>query len=294
MKIAFIILTYNEEMHIKRCLESIKPYANEIYLIDSFSEDQTVEIAKLYDVEILQNKFVNQSEQLNWALSNINPSSEWIFRIDADEYLPSNYSLDKDLIISNISSVNGIYVKRNMVFQGKKIRFGGVFPIYVLRLFRFGFGVGESRWMDEHIIVSDGKTIKSNINIVDENLNSLDFWISKHNNYSSREAVEILNDEFHFISRNKDAHKNPGIRTFIKNKFYLITPLYIRSTILFFVRYIIFLGFLDGIKGFLFHFLQAYWYRLLVDAKVLEVKSFMKKNNVDVKQAIKECLHLEL
>ena len=88
--ITAIILTYNEEKHIERCLLSIKEVVKRIVIIDSFSIDRTLEIAKKYNIEILQNKWINYSKQLNWGIENANVETDWILRIDSDESVTKN------------------------------------------------------------------------------------------------------------------------------------------------------------------------------------------------------------
>ena len=139
--ITAIILTYNEEKHIERCIFSIKHFVKRIVIIDSFSNDNTLNILKKYNVEILQNKFINQSKQFNWGLENSNIKTDWILRIDADEILTK--ALVKKVFenLKNYSSnISGITVNRKLIFFGKNINFGGFFPHNTLRLWKNGKG----------------------------------------------------------------------------------------------------------------------------------------------------------
>ena len=99
--ISVIILTYNEEQHIERCIKSLLPFAKEIFLVDSFSTDKTVEIAQNLGAKIYQNPWPNNHAiQFNWGLENCPVSTKWIMRMDADEYvLPelSNEIIEKFL-----------------------------------------------------------------------------------------------------------------------------------------------------------------------------------------------------
>ena len=135
LDLTFIILTYNEEKHIERCLHSIKSLAKKIIIIDSYSNDKTIEISNKFDVIIYQNKFINQAKQLNWALENVNIPTQWIFKIDADEFL-SDKSIE--LIAENFNTyslkVNGFTLNRNLIFLNKLIKYGGLFPHRTTRI----------------------------------------------------------------------------------------------------------------------------------------------------------------
>ena len=176
-------------------------------------------------------------------------------------------------------------------------RHGGVFPVKVLRLFRYGRGRCENRWMDEHIKVS-GPTIDFAGELIDDNLNPLNWWTNKHNQYANREAVDLLNLEYRFMPRDSVADLRAGnqaaTKRWVKEVVYARLPSGFRALSYFLYRYILRLGFLDGQAGTTFHFLQGFWYRYLVDAKVVEVKRHMAKTGSDVVQAISEVLGIDV
>jgi len=298
MKITAVILTYNEELHLSRCIESLKGIVANVVVVDSFSTDKTLDIAVEHGATIIQHQWLNYSSQFNWALSILDPSTDWVLRIDADEILTLSLRLEiKSRMNSLESNIHGVYWGRRIVFLGKAIKYGGVFPIQVLRLFRFGHGKCENRWMDEHIKVN-GMTTNFNGEMLDNNLNSLTWWTDKHNKYASREAVDLLNLDYGFIERdllaNISTGQQPAIKRWIKEKVYFRCPTGYRAFVYFFYRYIIRLGFLDGSQGLAFHFLQGFWYRYLVDIKVEEVKRSMNKNKISIQKAIKEVLDIRL
>ena len=256
-------------------------------MADSFSTDQTKKIAEELPVIFLENKFINHSQQFNWALNKIDKNTDWVFRIDADEYITNDLGFEILNKLEKIDkSINGIFIPRKIIFKGKLIRFGGINPTKVLRLFRYGYGSCDSRWMDEHIKIS-GKTTAFTNSIIDENLKSLTWWINKHNNYASKEAYELikLNQLTKKINNNLENRKI---------KYYYKTPIILRSFLYFIYRYFFNFGFLDGLRGFSFHFMQAFWYRLLVDLKYLEVMDKYKNKRYSLKQAIKEALFIDV
>lgn len=166
-----------------------------------------------------------------------------------------------------------------------------------MRLFRFGYGQCESRLMDEHIVVK-GLTDSFSAEMIDDNLNSLSWWTDKHNKYSSLEAVELLNQEFHFMGENisteLEAGSQASIKRWLKEKVYARLPNGFRAFLYFSYRFIFRFGFLDGQQGVAFHILQGFWYRYLVDLKVIEVKRYMIIHQSDVKSAIKAVLGIRL
>ena len=88
LDITVIILTYNEEIHIRRCLENVNQFATKVYVVDCFSTDQTIHIAQELGAEVIEHKWPgNQAEQFNWAIDHLKIDTEWILRLDADEYL---------------------------------------------------------------------------------------------------------------------------------------------------------------------------------------------------------------
>jgi hypothetical protein len=151
--------------------------------------------------------------------------------------------------------------------------------------------------MDEHIKVK-GKTFEFSGEITDDNLNSLTWWTDKHNKYASREAIDLLNLEFNIMKHDTVASlrgwTQPGLKRWIKEHIYIMLPTNLRSFLYFSYRYFIRLGFLDGRSGTTFHFLQGFWYRYLVDAKVAEVKRFSREKKVDIKTAIAEVLGIHV
>ncbi|PIV96738.1 MAG: glycosyl transferase, partial [Flavobacteriaceae bacterium CG17_big_fil_post_rev_8_21_14_2_50_31_13] len=266
--------------HIARCISSLKNSVDEILVIDSYSNDKTVELAESLGAKVYQNPFVNQAIQFNWALDNCILKSDWILRIDADEYLDIklNYNLREELKRYSID-VNGIFIKRKIIFMNQPLLHGDWYPKWNLRIFRNGFGRSEVRWMDEHIVISRGISKQLEINFIDENLNSLTWWIEKHNKYSNREAI----DYFLQVDKNKSQTVKLNLfgndterKRWFKEK-YNTMPLFIRPFFIFSYRYFYKLGFLDGKSGFVWHILQGFWYRFLVDAKIFELK--LKFNN---------------
>ena len=298
MTLTVVILTKNEERHVARAMASVAPIADRVVVVDSGSTDRTVELAQECGAEVLVHPFVTQAQQFNWALDQLPSDTDWVFRLDADEVVTDALAAEIKAKLGSLPlSVSGVHVLRRMTFIGRPIRWGGVFPVRVLRLFRHGKGRCENRWMDEHILVQ-GETAEFRGEIVDDNLNSLTWWTEKHNAYASREVVDLLNLEYGFMAHETVADlrggEQAGVKRWIKEKIYARLPGGFRAFIYFAYRYVFRLGFLDGKEGTAFHVLQGFWYRYLVDMKLHEVKTFMRRNDADVVVAIRAVLGIDV
>jgi len=291
--LSIVILTYNEELNIKKCLIEAKKLTLNIIIVDSYSTDRTLEICKEYGCDIYQNKFINQAIQLNWALESIEFKTEWILRLDSDEYFLTELIEEmKNRLDTLDESITGIFFRRRVYFMDKWIRYGGYYPTLILRAWRNKKAICEERWMDEHMRLLKGKSITFENDFVDDNKKNLHWWISKHNNYATREAIEQLNSKYGFLDYKPLKADIFGSqeqkKKWLKEKVYNSLPLGIKPFIYFFYRYIVKGGFLDGFRGFLFHILQGFWYRFLVDAKVYEIEKKAKDNGKSIKKVIED------
>ena len=210
--IAAIILTYNEEKHISRCINSLKNICEEIFVIDSFSKDRTVEIAKEAGAQVYQNPWKNYATQFNWGLKNCPITTEWIWRIDADEFLEGNLgpAMKKALAECN-NEVNGVYVRKRIDFMGKPLLHGGWYPSYHLKVWRRGHGECENRWMDEHIRIFSGTTITvEEGNQVDANLNDLTYRYNFMQAIKLEAKVEKTKTEVPILGKTGKGNKSTG------------------------------------------------------------------------------------
>lgn len=212
MKLVAVVLTLNEAQHLPRCLASLAGVADAVLVADCFSTDDTPRIAQAHGARVVQHPFVNQATQFNWALTQLDADTDWVLRIDADEVLtPALAAEIRERLPGLGPKVDGVFMGRRMTFQGRLIRFGGLFPVRVLRLFRAGRGQCENRWMDEHIKAA-GPTADFRGELIADNPNTLTWWTDKHNRYASREAVDLLNLERLHAPRlgSKLARRLPG------------------------------------------------------------------------------------
>ena len=282
-------MTYNEEVNLPACMESVGAHVDQIILVDSFSTDNTIEIAKKYGAEIFQNKWINYSRQYLWAVANTPIRNEWLLRLDADErWTTVGFSELRDIIEND--KADGVFVKMKIYFMGRWIKRGGFYPNNFLRVYK-----------DAEIIMLTGHgTIESGIDVDEQNYDrqkNIGLCTAKHNGYSTREAVEFLSQKHRLIPidtigrlfGNKTERKR-----WLKENFYFRVPLFVRPFLYFFYRYIFKLGFLDGKEGFIFQTLHAFWYRFLVDGKVLQIERNAKAEGSSIKEAIRVHYGIEL
>lgn len=290
-----IILTYNEELHIRRCLENVCPISKKVYVIDSPSTDSTVDICKEFpNVEVVVHKYPgNQAAQYNWAIDNIQIDTEWTLRIDADEYLlPELVKEIVDKLPSLPKEITGIEFKRRHIFMGKWVKHG-IYPVVMMRMCRTGCGRYADRIMDEHMVLTQGRSVVFENDFCDHSLINVSDYCRKHLDYAQREAAVVL-DETYGLSKedivkgmsdlreDESLGKSAEEKHKKKNK-YNSLPLFWRSFAYFVFRYIFKGGFLDGKEGFVFAFIQGWWFRTMVDVKILEAHKSLEKNGHSIK-----------
>lgn len=276
--ITTVILTFNEEVHIARAIESARLISDDILVVDSFSTDSTVEIALSAGARVIQNKWINYAKQFEFALTQGEINRAWTLRLDADELIGPDMAARINANLPTMAAdVAGIVFNRRHIFMGRWVRHGGRYPLHLLRLWRTGQGEVEDRWMDEHVIIHGGRTINMDGEFADVSLRDITFFTAKHNAYATREAIDVLDQRHRLFDKGvslseESSGKQAGVKRFVKERVYNNLPFGIGPLLYFLYRYFIQLGFLDGRTGLIYHFLQGFWYRFLVDAKTLELE----------------------
>lgn len=263
-----IVLAKNEEIHIERCLNNLAKIDCRVKLVDSGSSDKTLDIAKNYpNVDIFFNPWINYAAQFNWAIENCGIDTEWVMRIDADEYMDDGLiNFIRNSLKQVKGSVAGISVQRSLVFLGRKVRHGSG-KVFHLKIWRRGLAVCENKWMDEHMVLREGEILTIDSCLIDHNLKPITDFISKHNGYATREAI----DYFEKYMAQKEKSEGVGqAPTHMAKSFYYKTPIFLRCFLLFVYSLTLRLGFLDGFRGVLYHALQKLVYRFIVDVKIYE------------------------
>jgi glycosyltransferase involved in cell wall biosynthesis len=284
--VAAVILTYNEELNIAACLESVIDIAEEIFIVDSGSTDKTIEICRTYSDKIFVHPFVDHPSQWNWALTQLPIASDWILHVDADHRLsPALKSQIRAIVATGDQNISGYYARHRYLFLGCPIR---GFKKYSLRMFRRSrTHVDMSEVLDNRFVI-DGQTAKMAGVTVEDNRKewTLDFWLQKHIRYASALATdEVLRRAGHLQwTIEPKFFGSPDERAVWLRYRWQVCPLYLRPFLYFFYRYVLRFGFLDGFTGLLYHFLQAFWFRLVIDIKIAELQRRIANGDVSLEE----------
>jgi len=279
LNLSVIVLTKDEEANLGQCLRSFDPLGADLYIVDSGSTDGTKEEARRHGARIYEHAFETHALQWAWALDNLPLRSEWVIALDADQSLTPELAGELGSLFSSPvpAEIEGFYTNRRQIFRGRWLKHGGYYPKYLLKIFRrtaVRFDAGD---IAEHHFYVLGKTGKLRHDIIEDNKkeNDITFWVQKHNRYASLVAIE----EHRRRTGGATGPLRPAMfgtpdeRTLVKKGYWLYLPLYLRPILFFVYLYFFQCGFLDGKEGFLFHFMHALWFRLLIDIKVEELAS---------------------
>lgn len=273
-----VILTRDEDMHIARAIASVQGFSHEVLVVDSFSQDATCEIACSMGARVVQNPFVNHACQFRFALAECGIRTEWILRLDADEVIGADLAAELAATLPTLPlDVTGVLLNRQHMFMGRWVRHGGRYPLRLLRVWRNGLGTVEDRWMDEHVQLTRGRAVTIEGLFADMCERDVAFFIAKHNGYATREAVEVLARKHGLFDDRPcvpagDSGRQARTKRWIKERVYNRLPFGVGPLAYFLYRYVVQLGFLDGRAGLIYHLLQGFWYRFLVDIRVLELE----------------------
>jgi glycosyltransferase involved in cell wall biosynthesis len=277
LALSVFILTRNEERNLEDCLKTLADWCSDIHLVDSLSTDRTLEIARRYGVQIHQHAFEGHTKQRTWALHNLPFRNEWVFALDADHRVTPELRDELCRVFADPpKDMAGFYVHRRQIFRGQWIRHGGFYK-YQLKIFRHSQAYLDDNEFDYRFYVN-GPTARLKHDILEANQNEwqISFFIEKHNRFAGELALE----EFQRAHGNLGGYLtkltpfgNPDQRIlWLKTKWNNM-PLYFRPFALFFYRYFLMGGFLDGKQGFIFHFMQGLWCRLLIDVRREELEA---------------------
>jgi glycosyltransferase involved in cell wall biosynthesis len=277
MSLSVVILTFNAEATLDATLTSARQVSDDIHVVDSGSTDSTLAIAEKHGAHVVSHPFEDYGRQRNWAIDNLPLKYDWQLHLDADERLSPELSARINALRGAFpGTVEGYFLPRLLHFMGRPIRHGAMYPIWHLRLFRRGKGRCEDRRYDQHFRC-EGPTERIDAPMIDDVRMSLSEWTIRHNRWSDAEVNEIMNPSASGAS-GVIAGKfggNPIEQKRALRGGYNRAPLFLRALGLFFYRYVLRLGFLDGMPGLIFFVLQTFWFRFLIDAKVYERR--MKK-----------------
>ena len=243
--ISFIMITYNEDHNLEQVINNIKKITNKIFIVDSFSDDKSIQIINKYNINFIQKKFNNFSEQWNFAINKSPFKTTWVMKIDPDERISDKlvYEIKNKLDSNNYSAYN---VDRFIWFMGQKFNI----KQRNLRIWKYGLCKFSSDPVNEKPLVV-GKIGNLSYALEHHDSPNIKHWLNKQNLYSSLES------QFLFLNKDKKNHTNRGI---IKNYFYTIP---FRYTLLFLYHYVYLGSFKYGKKGYVWSYLRVLVYKLI-------------------------------
>lgn len=273
IQLTCIVLTFNEAQNLSACLDSLRRLRCDLVVVDSGSEDDTIGIATALGARIFTHPFETHAKQWLWAFQNVGITTDWVLALDADQQVSEALAESIERFLEAPGRFEGAYVSRKQIFRGRWIRFGGYYPKLMLKMFhKDAVAVDLTDLVDHHFIVR-GLTRILNGDLIEANLkeDSISVWIAKHNNYARLQAQQ----EFEARPRAIPARLfgSADEKSAWLKRLWAEIPIYVRPCAYFVYRYVLRFGFLDGKQGFLFHFLQGFWYRLLVDINIDEMRS---------------------
>ena len=289
LPLTLVVLTHNEALNIRDCLKGTADWLESVFVVDSGSTDHTVEIATSLGAAVYAHPFETHARQWRWALEHLPITTDWVLALDADQQLLPELRDELDAMFRHgvAPHISGFYINRRQVFRGRWIRYGGYYPKYLLKLFRKDdVTISEADLVDHHFVVG-GETRKLEYDLVEDNRNeaAIAVWTEKHNRYAVRQARQEIQEQHDRDARRLMRERletgasnqpslmgNPDERVLWLKEAWSRLPLFMRPCLYVTYRYIVRLGFLDGREGFIFHVLQAFWYRLLVDINISELR----------------------
>ena len=290
--VSVVVLTYMEESNLETCIRSVAGWSADIHVVDSGSTDRTLEIARKLADHVHHHDFVDHTSQIEYVLRQVPLANEWLLILDADHEVSHELKDNIDRMLeTGAPGIDLFYCPQIYVFRGHAMRSLKKWG----RLLRHrNVRVDADELVDFRYQVK-GSTSFLRGHITERNLkeNDLDFWIDKHQKFASRMAVEEALRRAGQVERGLKPRLfgNPDERiVWLKKRWYSL-PLFIRPFLYFGYRYVWKLGFLDGRTGLLFHFLQAFWFRLLVDIKLSDLERRIASGDLSIEDLMRAFGH---
>ena len=265
--ISIVILTYNEERNIDRCIRSVS-WSDDVVVIDSYSTDSTVRIATELGAKVVQNKFINFAQQRNFALGHVDLKHDWVLHIDADEVVPDEMLVELKGIVAH-PLFNAYHVSSRMMFMGEWIRYSSLFPWYQMRFARRSFSTFKQVGHGQHSVLAAAEIGCIRSSLIHYSFSKgLHDWFEKHNRYSSVEALQFISEgnsksDFRGVFSITDGVR----RKWALKKLFRNLPF--RPLIRFLYMYFYRLGFLDGWRGFNYCVMLTF-YEFMISIKIRE------------------------
>jgi glycosyltransferase involved in cell wall biosynthesis len=275
--VTVVVLTLNEEANLPFCLASVCDWAGQVFVVDGGSSDRTTEIAETNGAIVVEHPFETHAAQWRWALDHLPIGADWVLALDADQRVTPELAREiSGTDTAAYDGIDGFYIKRRQLFRDRWIKHGGYYPKYLLKMFRPSKVLLDPMDLVDHHFYVAGRVKKLRYDLIERNRkeDDISFWIEKHNRYATLLAREELSwrTTLRESAIQPSLVGNPDQKILAFKRLWRRMPLYVRPFLYFTYRYFFRLGFLDGKEGAIFHFLQAFWYRLIIDIKLDELQ----------------------
>ena len=268
--VSVLVPTLDEELNLPDCLDSVA-WADEVFVVDSYSRDRTVQIARERGAHVVQHPFESYSRQKNWALDTLPFRNPWVLIVDADERVTPELKCEMETVLPNADCA-GYYLNRRVIFLGRWIRHAGWYPNWNLRLFRHQLGRYDGREVHEHVVL-DGPAGYLRNDLLHLDRRGLEAFVARHNRYSTLEAAARFKAESDAPDRARlpvSLLASPVQRKrFVRERVWPRVPA--KPLVLFVYMYLLRRGFLDGRAGLalcVFHAFQEF----MVGLKLAELR----------------------
>ena len=268
--VSVLVPTLDEELNLPDCLDSVA-WADEVFVVDSYSHDRTVQIARERGAHVVQHPFESYSCQKNWALDTLPFRNPWVLIVDADERVTPELKCEIETVLPNADCA-GYYLNRRVIFLGRWIRHAGWYPNWNLRLFRHQLGRYDGREVHEHVVL-DGPAGYLRNDLLHLDRRGLEAFVARHNRYSTLEAAARFKAESDAPDRARlpvSLLASPVQRKrFVRERVWPRVPA--KPLVLFVYMYLLRRGFLDGRAGLalcVFHAFQEF----MVGLKLAELR----------------------
>jgi glycosyltransferase involved in cell wall biosynthesis len=289
-RVSVFVLTGNEELNIRRCLESVAAWSDDIHVVDSDSGDRTVAIAKEYTPHVVNHSYVDHASQLRWAFENLPFRHEWILFLDADNIVSDELraAIDQRLAHDD-GQINGYYCIHKEFFRDRPVM---SMKKWWARLVRHGKAEIDNSELVDYGIKISGKVGYIHEAIIEDNLKErdIDFWIDKHQRFARRMAAEEVFRKRGLIKWAVEPRlfgTSDQSRVWLKNA-WMKFPLFVRPYVYWAYRYFLRGAFLQGSFGLTFTTLQALWFRIVCDMKVQEFERAIESGEISLDALWKE------
>ncbi len=270
LPVSVLIPTLDEELNLPECLDSVQ-WADEVFVVDSYSRDRTLEIAGARGAHVVQHPFESYSRQKNWALDMLPFRNDWVLILDADERITPELCCEIERVLDN-SAQDGYYLNRRVIFLGTWVRHAGWYPSWNLRLFRHRLGRYDDREVHEHVVLQ-GSVGYLHSDMLHLDRRGLEAFVARHNRYSTLEAAARFKAERDAPDRARlpvSLLASPVQRKrFLRERVWPSVPA--KPAVLFVYMYVLRRGILDGRAGLalcVFHAFQEF----MVGLKLAELR----------------------